>query len=87
MNGLSTTITHAGFSFLIQTQDSGPRAHFLETLFYRSGRLVYSRRTSYTTILDDPNRDDRLMCIVRDQHQNVLDDAVAGRLDAHLLKP
>jgi len=86
MNGLSTTIAHAGFSFLVQTQDSGARAHFMETLVYRSGRLVYSRRTSYTTILDDPHREDRLMGLVRDQHKSVLDDAVAGRLDAHLLK-
>jgi hypothetical protein len=86
MNGLSTTVAHAGFSFLIQTQDSGPRAHFLETLVYRSGRLVYSRRTSYTTILDDPHRDNRLMNLVQDQHKSVLNDVIAGHLDAHLLK-
>jgi hypothetical protein len=87
MNGLSTTIAYAGSSFLVQTQESGPRGHFLETLVYRRGRIVYSRRTSYTTILDDPQRDDRVMSLVRDQHKSVLDDITASLLDTHLLKP
>jgi len=87
MNGLSTTITHAGSSFLVQTQESGPRGQFLETSVYRHGRIVYSRRTPYTTILDDPKRDERITRLVRAQHLAVLEDALAGRLDAHLLKP
>jgi hypothetical protein len=86
MNGISTTILYSGISFLVQTQEGGPRAHFLETLVYRRGKLVYSRRTSYTTLLNDPDREDRLTHLIRDQHQAVLDDIATGRLDAHLLK-
>jgi hypothetical protein len=86
MNGISTTILYSGISFLVQTQEGGPRAHFVETLIYRRGRLVYSRKSSYTTLLDDPDREDRLKHLIRDQHQAVLDDVADGHLDVHLLK-
>ena len=86
MNGISTTILYSSASFLVQTQEGGPRVHFLETLVYRKGKLVYSRRTSYTTLLNDPDRDERIKFLIRNQHQAVLDDIAEGRLDAHLLK-
>lgn len=86
MNGLSTSILYADTTFLVQTQDGGPRAHHLETLIYKRGKLVYSRRTPYTAILDDPSREERVKGLIRDQHQAVLDEIAAGRLDAHLLK-
>jgi hypothetical protein len=86
MNGPTTSILYSGVTFLIQTQDAGPRVRQLETLIYRRGKLVYSRRVSYSDLLDDPNRDERLERLIRDQHQAVLDDVAAGRLDAPLLK-
>ena len=86
MNGISTTILYSGVSFLVQTQEGGSRAHFIETLIYRRGKLVHSRKSSDTTLPDDPERDDRLKRLIRDQHQAVLDDVAEGRLDAPLLK-
>ncbi len=86
MNGISTTILYSGVSFLVQTQEGGPRAHFIETLIYRRGKLVHSRKSPDTTLPDDPEREDRLKRLIRDQHQAVLDDVAEGRLDAPLLK-
>jgi len=86
MNGTSTSILYSGVTFLVQTQDAGPRIRQLETLIYKRGSLVYTRRTSYSDLLEDPNRDDRLKRLIRDQHQAVLDDIAAGRLDIPLLK-
>jgi hypothetical protein len=86
MNGTSTSILYSGETYLIQTQDGGPRAHQLETLIYKRGKLVYSRRVSYSDLLEDPNREERLARLVRDQHQAVLDDIAAGRLDVPLRK-
>ena len=86
MNGLSTTILYSGMSFLVQTQEGGPQTHSLETLIYRRGQLVYSRKSSCTALLDDPERAERLTHLIRDQHQAVLDDIAGGRLDIPLLK-
>ena len=86
MNGTSTSILYSDVTFLVQTQDAGPRIRQLETLIYRRGKLVYSRRVSYSDLLEDPNREERLAKLVRDQHQAVLDDIAAGRLDVPLRK-
>ena len=86
MNGTTTSILYFEVTFLIQTQDAGPRVRQLETLIYRQGKLVYSRRVSYSDLLEDPDRDERLKRLIRDQHQAVLDDIAAGRLDVQLLK-
>jgi len=86
MNGTTTSILYSEVTFLIQTQDAGPRIRQLETLIYRRGKLVYSRRVSYSDLLEDPDRDERLKRLIRDQHQAILDDIAAGRLDIHLLR-
>jgi hypothetical protein len=86
MNGTTTSILYAGVSFLVQTQDAGPRSCQLETLIYRQGKLVYTRRTSCADLLKDEGREERLKRLIRDQHQAVLDDIAAGHLDVHLLK-
>jgi len=86
MNGISTTILYSGVSFLVQTQEGGPRAHVIETLIYLNGRLVYSRKSSFTALLEDPDRENRLKRLFREQHQAVLNDITEGRLDAPLLK-
>ena len=86
MNGISTTILYSGVSFLVQTQEGGPRAHFIETLIYRHGKLVHSRKSPNPTLPDGPEGEDRLKSLLRGQHQAVLDDIAGGRLDARLLK-
>ncbi len=86
MNGLTTSILYSDVTFLVQTQDAGPRVRQMETLIYRRGKLVYSRRSSYSDLLEDADREERLKRLARDQHQAILDEIAAGRLDVHLLK-
>lgn len=86
MNGLTTSILYSDVTFLVQTQDAGPRVRQMETLIYRRGKLVYSRRSSYSDLLEDADREERLKRLARDQHQTILDEIAAGRLDVHLLK-
>lgn len=86
MNGTTTSILYSGVSFLVQTQDAGPRVRQLETLIYRKGKLLYARRTPYPDLPEDMDREERMKGFLREQHQAVLDEVAAGRLDAQLLK-
>ena len=55
MNGISTTILYSGVSFLVQTQEGGPRAHFIETLIYRRGRArLFPQNPPITTLWTTP---------------------------------
>jgi hypothetical protein len=86
MSGATTEILHRGVPFLVQTQDNGPRAQAIETLVYRRGRLVYSRKASWQPLLGEPDFAARLARLIDDQHREVCEDIPAGRLDVFLFK-
>ncbi|MBM3294132.1 MAG: hypothetical protein FJY82_06355 [Candidatus Aminicenantes bacterium] len=86
MGGTTAEISHRGTAFLVQTQDNGPRAQSLETLVYRSGRLVFSRKASWQSLLGDPRFADRLKEMIEAQHRDVCGEIRAGRLDAFLFR-
>jgi len=86
MGGPTTEISHRGTAFLVQTQDNGPRAQAIETLVYRSGRLVYSRKASWQPLLGQPRFEARLREMIFAQHKDVCADIPAGRLDGFLFR-
>ena len=84
MPGSTTEIIRSGVPFLVQTQDNGPLARTVETLVYRRGRLVYSRKASWHAFLGMPDLAARIARLIEDQHREVGGDLAAGRLDARL---
>ncbi|MBM3311944.1 MAG: hypothetical protein FJY80_10590 [Candidatus Aminicenantes bacterium] len=86
MGGTTAEIIHRGEKFLVQTQDNGPRAQAIETLVYRRGRLVHSRKASWQPLLGRPDFEARLQDLIASQHRDVCADIPAGRLDHVLFK-
>jgi len=86
MAGSTTEIIRNGMPFLVQTQDNGPRAQAVETLVYRRGRLVYSRKASWQDLLGEPHFESRVARLIIDQHREVGEEISAGRLDAFLFR-
>jgi hypothetical protein len=86
MGGMTAEIIHRGEAFLVQTQDNGPRRQTIESLVYRSGRLVYSRKTSWQALLGQPRFDSRLLEMIDSQHREVCEEIPSGRLDHFLFK-
>jgi hypothetical protein len=86
MGGTTTEIIHRGASFLVQTQDSGPRAQAIETLVYRSGRLAYTRKASWQSLLGQPRFEARLGEMIDAQHAAVCAEIRDGRLDNFLFR-
>ena len=40
MTGLSAQVEHKGLIYYVQTQDLGKQARYIESLIYRSGKLL-----------------------------------------------
>mgnify|MGYP001358475084 CR=1 FL=1 len=74
MSGFNTKIEFGGESYNIQTQDMGHGKAFVESLIYKSGRLLSSRRTFYTEYLKDPNLPNIITHLMEEQHKNILDE-------------
>jgi hypothetical protein len=81
MSGLNTEVVHNGKSYHVQTQDKGIDAHYVESLIYKSGKLLSSRRTFYTAFLSSPDLKERIMKIIDQQHNEVLKNINEGKFD------
>lgn len=81
MAGINSTITRSGVDFHIQTQDKGKMAHYVESTVYKSGRVLSSRKTFYTAILDSPELKEQINQIIKEQHNTILSEIEEGKFD------
>lgn|GEM_PF-452803 len=81
MSGINTEIIHKGESFHVQTQDKGIEAHYVESLIYKSGRLLSTRRAFYTAYLGLPDLTEKIKKIIDDQHNEILKNITDGKFD------
>ena len=81
MGGYDTRVDFKGEAYIVQTQDKGPGAPYIESLIYRSGRLLASKRAFYTAFLGLPDASERIERMMEEQHKTILGQIVEGRYD------
>ena len=86
MAGFNTEVKRLAAVFHIQTQDAGPSLRYVESLIYKSGRLLTSRKSDYTPSLGNPQLPARVRQIMEEQHNAILKEIADGKLD-HYLTP
>ena len=81
MSGFNTEIEHDGAAFHVQTQDQGTNAHYVESVIYKSGKVLSSRRTYYTSFLNSPTLHSKICEIIQEQHSGILKEIAEGLFD------
>ncbi len=81
MGGYNTRVDYKGDSYIVQTQDVGPAAQYIESLIYKSGRLLRTQRAFYTAFLEAPDVQARIERMMEEQHKTILGHIVEGRFD------
>jgi hypothetical protein len=81
MPGYNSDIEHNGLMFHVQTQDRGRSAHYIESIVYKSGKVLASRRTYYTNFLNNPSLSEKIKEIIDEQHEGILKDITEGAFD------
>ena len=79
MGGYDTRVDYHGQAYIVQTQDVGPGAQYIESLIYRSGRLLASKRSFYTALLGLPDAAERIARMMDEQHKTVVGQIGEGR--------
>lgn len=69
---------------MVQTQDKGPAFNYIESLVYLSGRVIATKRMSYTAHLNQPNLKEIIQQLLEDLHTEVIDEIVEGKYDKFL---
>jgi len=81
MPGYNTDIEHKGVMFHVQTQDQGTSAQYVESIVYKSGKVMASRRTYYTKFLNSATLYEKINEIIDEQHEGILKDISGGTFD------
>ncbi len=81
MAGFNTTVTRGSVDFHVQTQDKGRGANYVESTVYKSGRVLSSRKTFYTSFLDNHDLQKKIHTIIEEQHNSILKEIAEGKFD------
>jgi len=81
INGYNTRFDYKGSKFHVQTQDKGLSAHYVESLIYREGELLTTKRTFYTSYLNSPNLRKMIAKMMEDQHKSIIQEIADGKFD------
>lgn len=81
MAGYDTRVDYKGESYIVQTQDKGLGSQYIESLIYRAGRLLDSKRGFYTALLGKADSAERIARMMEEQHKTILGQIVEGRFD------
>jgi hypothetical protein len=81
MSGYDTRVEYKGSVYIVQTQDKGIAAQYVESLIYKSGRLLTSRKTFYTPCLQSPDVSALIEHMMETQHKRILEEIVEGKFD------
>lgn len=80
-DGYNTRFDYKGAKFHVQTQDKGLSAHYVESLIYRAGELLTTKRTFYTSFLNSPNLRKMIAKMMEDQHKSIIQEIADGKFD------
>lgn len=81
MSGYNTRVEYRGDAYIVQTQDKGLAVQYIESLIYKSGRLLASKRAFYTAFMNLSDVRERIERMIEDQHKTILGQIVEGRYD------
>ncbi|MEW5901152.1 MAG: hypothetical protein AB1715_06795, partial [Acidobacteriota bacterium] len=84
MAGFNIEIKRQSAVFHVQTQDLGPSARCVESLIYKSGRLLSSRKTYYTSWLASPHLQEKILQMMDEQHHAIIKEIADGKFDHYL---
>ncbi len=83
MSGHNTEVVFENETYHVQTQDKGPGANYVETIIYKGGRVLSSRRAFYTSLLHSSDLANKIENLVKMEHETTITEIEAGKF-AHL---
>ena len=80
ITGFNTDVKYRGVVYHVQTEDKGEANPIIETLIYKGGEILGSRRLPYADLV--PNRDEAAITkLMEDQHKGMIMEVKRGRFD------
>jgi hypothetical protein len=78
ITGFNTDVSHKGLVYHVQTEDKGPQNPLIETLVYKGGEILASRRLPYGELIKDHD-EAKITKMMEDQHKAMMMEVKKGK--------
>jgi hypothetical protein len=81
ITGFNTDVKYHGTVYHVQTEDKGEANPLIETLVYKKGEILASRRLPYVDLVKDRSDEGAITKLMEDQHRGMILEIKRGRFD------
>ncbi len=81
ITGFNTDVRYRGVTYHVQTEDKGPINPMIESLVYKGGEILGSRRLPYGELIPDPADEGAITKLMEDQHKGMIMEVKRGKFD------
>ena len=81
ITGFNTDVKYRGVVYHVQTEDKGTANPLIETLIYKGGEILGSRRLPYAELVKDHTDEAAITKLMEDQHKGMIMEVKRGRFD------
>lgn len=79
ITGFNTDVQYRGLVYHVQTEDKGRDNPLIETLIYKGGEILASRRLPYTEIIAGSDPEAAIGRLMEEQHKAMILEVKKGR--------
>ena len=81
ITGFNTDVNYKGVVFHVQTEDKGVDNPVIESLIYKGGEILGSRRLPYSDVMETGYDEKTIVKLMEDQHKTMIQEIEQGRFD------
>jgi hypothetical protein len=81
ITGFNTDVKYRGVVYHVQTEDKGTTNPLIETLIYKGGEILGSRRLPYADLVKSRDDEAAITRLMEDQHKAMIMEVKRGKFD------
>ena len=81
ITGFNTDVKYKGVVYHVQTEDKGTTNPLIETLIYKGGEILGSRRLPYAELVKGSDDEAAITKLMEDQHKGMIMEVKRGRFE------
>jgi len=79
ITGFNTDVKYRGLVYHVQTEDKGRDNPLIQTLIYKGGEILASRRLPYAELVRDSETEAAVARLMEEQHKSMILEVKRGR--------
>ncbi|MGE5126287.1 MAG: hypothetical protein ACM3PV_08350 [Betaproteobacteria bacterium] len=79
ITGFNTDVRYRGLVYHVQTEDKGRENPLIETLIYKGGEILASRRLPYSELVRETDAETTIAHLMEEQHKAMILEVKRGK--------